>query len=285
MKGHPLPVTVSRLTIFPPTQRIAAVIETMSAATPADQFPHLNHAPIVEAVIDFRAPFRAKWVPEDLKRELAKALPEYPIIEAALQPEFSLPVAGNPAGVKIANLGCKGLRFRTKEQKYVVQFNRDGFAFSHLPPYERWDSFVAEALRLWEIFSMVGQHDKVQRVGVRYINRLPLPLSSDRAPLQLGDYLHNPPRSLPNLEWPCAVFFHKTTFNVPEAHFSVNLISTVEKPQPEANILPVIGDVDVFTRNVIFQPREATAQLPEMRKLKNQAFFGAIQAKTVELLK
>ena len=53
---------------------------------------------------------------------------------------------------------------------YVAQFTRNGFVFSRLKPYEGWETFEAEAKRLWCIYRELAEPSEVQRLGVRFIN-------------------------------------------------------------------------------------------------------------------
>lgn len=53
-----------------------------------EQFPHLPHAPIVEAVIDIRAQAEGAWKETDVSPWLKEKLPDYPQPQS---PSGSLP--------------------------------------------------------------------------------------------------------------------------------------------------------------------------------------------------
>jgi uncharacterized protein (TIGR04255 family) len=68
-----------------------------------------------------------------------------------------------------------GLKFTGEDGVHVAQFNRDSFLFSRLGRYESWEQFRGEAKRLWRIYSIAAGNPQVNRVGVRYINKLYIP--------------------------------------------------------------------------------------------------------------
>jgi uncharacterized protein (TIGR04255 family) len=104
-----------------------------------EQFQHLPHAPIVEAVIEIRARAEVAWEERVVSEQLKPQLPDYPQVSS--QNEFRQEVkfgVGQLPEATQHNLGWKGLRFQSADQRQVVQFNRDSFVFSRLPPYESW---------------------------------------------------------------------------------------------------------------------------------------------------
>ena len=47
-----------------------------------EEFPHLKNAPIVEAVVDFRAVSEVTWEETEIKKKLTEIIPDYPKIES-----------------------------------------------------------------------------------------------------------------------------------------------------------------------------------------------------------
>jgi uncharacterized protein (TIGR04255 family) len=88
-----------------------------------------------------------------------------------------------------------GYDFPSGDGKQIFQARLDGFAFSRLAPYDCWESFRDEGRRLWEIYRTVAQPEVVTRIGVRYINRLDLPLQN----LDFKHYLRTVPEVSPDL--------------------------------------------------------------------------------------
>jgi uncharacterized protein (TIGR04255 family) len=69
-----------------------------------------------------------------------------------------------------------GLRFNSEDGLHAVQFNRDGFVFSRLGKYRSWELFREECKKPWDIYLAVSGVRDIVSYGVRYINKLRLPL-------------------------------------------------------------------------------------------------------------
>ncbi|MGH8605195.1 MAG: TIGR04255 family protein [Gammaproteobacteria bacterium] len=239
-----------------------------------ESFPRLAHAPIVEAVIEVRARAEAPWEEAVILERLKSRLPDYPASQSqqSLQFEFKVEPGKTPEQA-IHDLGWKGLRFESADKLHVAQFNRELFSFSRLRPYDSWNQFSTEALRLWQIHSELAQPIEVQRLGVRFINRTAVPSEG-----RLENYMQVPPQTPRNLELPFANFLHHDTLLVPGHPYAINVIQTVQSPHgPGTEAAALILDIDVYTiqpfelRDNVFPTR-----LAEMRWLKNKVFFGSI---------
>src|SRR5207244_403675 len=79
---------------------------------------------------------------------------------------------GMPPRQIVSDLGWRGLRFRSVDEKHIVQFNRDGFVFSRLEPYTNWVNVSRGGLRLWDMFKEMAKPVAIHRIGLRYINRI-----------------------------------------------------------------------------------------------------------------
>src|SRR5439155_5432026 len=151
---------------------------------------NLPHAPIVEAVIDVRARAEGAWVEQGVRRHFEQILSGYAYLDSqqTFQGEFEIK-AGQPPRQSVRELGLKGVRFRSTDERHIAQFNRDGFVFSRLQPYESWEQLSREATRLWQFYAELARPTEIQRVGVRYINRIQLP----QRELQFEDYIEPAP--------------------------------------------------------------------------------------------
>lgn len=244
----------------------------------AETFPHLSHAPIVEAVIDLRAKSSVPWDYEALQAQLKGELTEYPNVQGQREYRVELKAGvGGTAQKQDFDLGWSGLLFRSKDTFQVTQFQKEGFAFSRVQQYQQWELFLAEAMRLWRIYIKVMRPPAIQRIGVRFINRMPVPAEVFR----LEEYLLGSTQPLPSLGLLSAGFFHQDTLVVPDTSYRVNLIRTVQPVEGTPARIPVILDIDVFLDTPMELDDTALQQrLAEMRWLKNKVFFGSIAPKT-----
>lgn len=248
-----------------------------------EEFPHLSQAPVVEAVIDIRAQASGPFEEEPVRATLEPLLPGFSFLDSQREFHHEVKFAeGNPPEQCIRDLGWKGVRFQSEDRKKIVQFNRDGFVSSRLEPYADWTSFAAEALALWQVFLEIAKPVEINRVGLRYINRIELPLEE----LRLSDYIEPAPKPPRSLNLPYLGFMHHETFAVPEYPYAVNVIRTIQPPQgPSGKGAGLILDIDVFTTSGLDLTTEQLVHvLDEMRWLKNKVFFGTVTEKTLENL-
>lgn len=249
-----------------------------------ETFPLLGRAPIVEAVVEIRARAGADWDESAVAERLKEKLPEYPVVEShrRVRHEFRM-APGQPAEQSLHDLGWRGLRFESEDKRHIAQFARDGFLFSRLTPYESWDRFQSEALRLWHLHSELAQPIEVERLGLRFVNRITI----REGEFRLEDYLQAPPETPRDLDLPLVDFLDRRVLNVPGYPYRVTLIQTVQHPQGgEAVGVGLILDIDVFTTGAFALSGDGIeGRLGEMRWLKNKVFFGSITPKTLEMLK
>ena len=244
-----------------------------------EDFPHLHGAPIVEAVIHWRARSEKKLKREELRQELVRKLPDYPTVK--IQHELHVESALGPDGAAVSRRDeWHGFRLETKDGRYIAQFTRNGFVFSRVTPYENWDRFAAEAKRLWQIHVDLAEPAGIERLGVRFINRI-VPIDVPA----LGDVLTLPPRAPAGMALPIDEFLHRTLFDVAGHPYRVHVIQTSQPPAPpETDAASVIVDIDVFTtRTVEMDAAAVQTHLNEMRWLKNKAFYSLITEETIKL--
>jgi uncharacterized protein (TIGR04255 family) len=250
----------------------------------AESFQHLEHAPIVEAVIEIRTRIESPWEESALGEQLKAKLPGYPKIIS--QGEFRHEVKlkpGKPPEQLFHDLGWRGLRLHSADGRYIAQFNREGFVFSRLQPYESWDQFKEEAMRLWKVHAELAKVLEVQRLGVRFINRITLPVGE----VSLDDYLRVPPQPPGELDLPIMSFFHQDRLLVTGHPYAINIVKTVQPPQGSGSDGGgLILDIDVSTIEPFEQRTNAIDKcLAEMRWLKNKVFYSSLTKGIVEGLK
>jgi len=247
-----------------------------------EPFQHLPLAPIVEAVIDIRA--RAVTVLEEslVKPSLEAKRSGYQFMDSQREIEHKFTLeGGKPPGLMIRDLGWKGLRFQSTDKKHIAQFNRDGFVFSRLEPYQSWQQLYEEGMRLWHVYVELAQPIEIHRIGLRYINRIQLPPDE----LRFEDYLQPAPEPPKRLDLPFHDFLHQDTLAVPGHPYAINVIRTIQPPgAPGVQGLGLILDIDAFTTQG-FELDEALLEqrLLEMRWLKNKVFFGSVTPNALKL--
>ena len=252
-----------------------------------EPFPHLSRAPIKEAVIEIRGRTSVQWEEAHILSVLKPQLPEYPEHRPMRgfvgQIQFA---AGQTPKAMAEDLGWHGLQFISADKKEIAKFQLDLFSFSRLEPYEDWEKFSNEALRLWQIHAKLSKLSVIERVGVRFINRFPLP--HDQQMVKVSDYFNAYADDLPELKLTLAGFLHHETMVVPGHPYAMNVIKTVQAADAPESESAFILDIDVFTQ--FPDPVEGSIEtlrgfLADMHWLKNKAFFGIITNKLKESLK
>ena len=230
-----------------------------------ETFPHLAKAPIAEAVIQWQAWNSGTLVPEELGRQLAEQLPDFPDCQAE-------------------NVGqdiWRGFRGMSADKLRVFQFSGGGVVFRRLKPYATWEPFAADAMRLWQVFLAIAQPVEIERLAVRFTNRIAPIATSD-----LTTYLKQVPTTLDGLGLPISSFFWHSSHPVPGHPFHVNVMQAIQPSKgPQGNEPGLVLDIDVSST----QPFPPTAELVDnhlakMRWLKNKVFFSLLKNSNCLLL-
>lgn len=251
-----------------------------------EAFEHFPKAPIVEAVIDIRARAAAAFEESSVRTYLEARLNGYSFLDSRreFRHELQLEVEdGKPPSQKLHDLGWKGLRFRSADEKHMAQFNRDGFVFSRLEPYTDWQQLSSEGLKLWKVFKELAQPAEIHRIGLRFINRVLLP----QGEIRFEDYMQPAPVSPVGMDLPFQGFMHHDTLAVPGHPYAITVIRTIQLPPHSGGLgVALILDIDVFTIQG-FELDEAMLvhRLKEMRWLKNKVFVGSVTDKAREVFR
>ncbi|MDH4186984.1 MAG: TIGR04255 family protein [Nitrospira sp.] len=252
----------------------------------AETFEHFPQAPAIEAVLDIRARATVDLTEQRLREAAQRNLPTYEFLDSQREIKHEVRFSttqGEEIQQGLQDLGWKGMRFRSTDRRHIVNIHRDGMIFSRLSPYQDWDQFQEEGLRLWDFSTHLTKPETISRIGVRFINQILLP----QGEVNFESYMTSPPSPPENMSMPFLGFMHQGIFQVPESPYSIMITKTIQSPSPTTNNrFALILDTDVFTN----LPRPTTtagleACLKDMRWLKNKAFFGTITEKAKELFR
>jgi uncharacterized protein (TIGR04255 family) len=251
-----------------------------------ESFPHLSRAPIAEAVLEIRARAQVPWDKAEISRKIVEKVPDYPVTipEHGIESNIlTVPNVGGELDVT-SNIGThwQGLRCQSPSVPQVVRFTRDAFLFSRLQPYENFDSFSNEGLRLLEIHRQIADPGNIQRLGLRFINRIEISPKG-----RLKDYFTAPPREASRLKLPLSGFYHNDSIVVPGHPYLANVVKTMQVFPEATKLRPaLILDLSVYVIVPLpFSLDLTVGHLQDMRWLKNKLFFGNLTAETVEQFK
>jgi uncharacterized protein (TIGR04255 family) len=179
-------------------------------------------------------------------------------------------------------LGIHGHRLLSKDGKNVVQLRRDGFTFSRLNPYTKWEEVFGEAWRLWGKYVETAQPLEVSRIAARFINRLLLPLPF----VNPKEYLKAPPVAAEG--WPSDMgsFLSRLVMHDPKSDILVNVIQALEPQASGQTSVTLLFDIDAY-QDVSLTADDVTirARFAGLRELKNRVFFKGLTEKAIDLFR
>jgi uncharacterized protein (TIGR04255 family) len=241
---------------------------------------HYPHAPITEALIDFRVAYPQGISLEKLKRFGAEVRGQYPnesprdIVQGQI--DFSM---SNPHSQ--SSRSTVGYIFHSGDRRQAVQARLDGFTFSRFAPYQDWHHLIDETRRLWTVFVKLLEPTAVLRVAVRYINQINLPLKEGT--LTFEHYL----RTFPGMDMDDKVLLEQFFLRLvmPQEDLSAQLILTEALLPQQGASLGVILDIDLFRENLSLevQSNEIWDMLERYRARKNKYFEASITDATREM--
>lgn len=246
-----------------------------------ETFPQLAKPPIVEAVLHFKVVVTKAPDPVVLKAKLAAQLAEqYPEIQENRRFVVEAFFKGHETLQAPASIDFQGVRLIDQKKVKIAQFNMSEFIFSWRHPYENWNAFIAEAKRLWKIYRLSFECTDIERIGLRFINRLEIPVTTS-----LSSILPKTPEPLKPIGLSSDTFQSRTAHSIPGWPFAINVFQGTED-FAEALVRNLIVDVDVYTTETVACDDGVTLEdyLHRMRWLKNKVFFGLISKRMAKTL-
>lgn len=245
---------------------------------------HYPKAPLTEALIDIRVALPPSMAVTDLAKVRSGEEERYPLEAGHYQLTSQIEInSAERSSATSAKQTQTGHVFRTTDERQVWQVRFDGFTFSRLAPYDRWETMRDEARRLWQLYRQVLQPQSITRIAVRYINRLELPISEEQS-LDYKDYLRTGPEVSPGLPQGLAGFFMQ--LQMPQDDLSAMLILTeATVPSGNARVGSVLLDIDLFREIDLPQDDDSLWLLFErFRVRKNDTFEGSITDRLREMI-
>ena len=244
--------------------------------------PHLERAPIREALIDFRVR-PGIGVEHTPLAELADSLAnDYPLQDPIRQFHGQIAFDESGLGVRSEGGGVYGRRVASRDGLNVAQLRPDGFTFSRLAPYQSWKGMVSDAWPVWERFVAVVRPLGVGRVATRFINCLQVP---PRAPLDR--FLTAPPQIPPGLPTACSAFLFRYVTEATDGIATTVSLATETNKDPEA--VSLVLDIDCYAHREFSVAGGAMVDIKEtltrLRERKNAVFFKSFTPETLEMWK
>ena len=234
------------------------------------------NAPITEAVIDFRV-----QLPEDFETTTLNFYSDfledrYPdkIIQRFIK--GGIKITGSDEKQMDTTSGVKGLQFVSKKEKKAVQVQVDGFTFSKLKPYERWENFIADGRTFWNHYTTLTRPKSILRMSLRYINRIEVPFPFNN----FNEYILTNPQIAPNLPQAVSNFFMRLEIPSPDIDALAIITQTIDSKYSDFSKVPLILDIDVIhSRELKPNDEKIWSIFEELHVFKNEIFFNSITEK------
>lgn len=242
-----------------------------------EEYQILKNAPITEALIDLRVKLPSKLDVKEIDLIYESIKERYPEKQEQRISEFRIET--KPAEELVKSVSkINGYRYISFDKKQILQARLDGFTFSRLHPYIKWEDLSNEAHRLWLLYKDVTSPDLITRVALRYINKFNIPI-----PIRdFSDYLTAPPTVPEGLPQGVSSFLTRIAIYEPSIDAHAIITQLLEQIVNEA--APIILDIDVFkVRPEGLEERDAWNIIEKLRHFKNQIFFKSITKKLKEM--
>lgn len=210
--------------------------------------------PIVEAVIEVRVDGQ---IDESSKQQVSRKLAKfYPSEQLQQSKGINIDLERDVA--EIQHVGTVVTRSNEDENEKAM-LGSNGIAVSQLAAYPSWDVFFSRFKRDWLTWKSVVGHRKVVQIGLRYVNRIDVPMVANTA--RHEDYLTlqiQLPERYPNtvgyslmamvplIEIQSTVTINSGAITSPIPDFAgflldIDIIRQVDVPQKDSDIETLLG--------------------------------------------
>ena len=185
--------------------------------------------------------------------------------------------ADSPAQASVTSDEADGYRYQSGDGARVVQLRRSAMTFSVLQGYTDWDDIRYSASAVWNQYLSMAGPVVVDRVAVRYINVIGVPLGAD-----FDDYLAAGPRIPSKLPQSLLNFFHRVVVPFSDAEATA-IVTQASEPPTQANA-PVLLDLEINAQcKAQGSSTEIWSRLEQLREIKNLVFFSSLTEKALGL--
>lgn len=193
--------------------------------------------PIIEAVCEFRVSKNTPWDLTIPGLFYEKVNSSFPVKEQRVIQEVEF--QQGPEGVQYYIRSSERIFLFAQDRKSFVQLGPRLVAVHCLAPYPTWEGFRPKIENAWNGIREVVEVNSLDRIGLRYINRIALPATAFR----LEDYFGFYPFLAKNLPQEIGSFAMTVEFVYPERPDRCRVrLSTGEDPQ----VSSVVLDIDYF---------------------------------------
>lgn len=236
------------------------------------------HPPIVEAVVEFK--FSASTDEKKYAKVLTNLKKAYDVHKEETHYTYAVDMKAPYKEPKKTTQTVDKLFSNNMTQNIIMRSN--SLAISQLAPYACWDEFRARIFRDFEVWHRAVGYQQLERIGMRYINRIDLPLEDDK--IQLEQY------AVLNINvQPCLKSLDKYSINIQSQLKDIGatvIVNSAMVESPLANHLSLVLDFDIFRMvDSSMKVEDIFTYLDQARTKKNELFESSITEKAREIFR
>ena len=241
-----------------------------------DSKPVYKRPPITEAVIELK--FVKPIEDTDLARISRRFDTDYPLNSIVKNFEIQIQIE-EPSHTSRREI--VGHRRSSRDLSEILLLWPTSFIVSQLAPYPGWGTFFDRFSRDWDNWNKAsGQRKKIARVGVRFINRIDIPIID--AIVEESFYLDVYPK-LPTSLGPVTAYAVQSQLPSDATGLNV-IINSASVPSPLLGHGSIVVDIDVGKDiNSTLKDEDVFDLLNEIRIKKNAVFEACVTDRAREL--
>lgn len=155
-----------------------------------------QNPPIVEVICEFRFLSEQQWDPTVYGLIFQRVKEEYPERETVRQIKGRVVPSSQP-GMRQEIEISEAMRFWRKDRQALIHIAPNLLSINHLKPYPHWENFLPLIKQGLEAYIEVASPSGLERIGLRYINRICIPGQGIRIE-EYFNYKPDLPEGLPN---------------------------------------------------------------------------------------
>ena len=136
-----------------------------------------RNPPIVEVVCEFRFAETPEWDPTVPGLIYAELRDLFPVRRPLKQIDFAAQWQPSDTSLQSQWRVEESIRLLREDERAFAQLLPHQISLHHLTPYPHWEGFQPLLAKTWQAYSIVVPDAEIQRIGVRYINRIELPVA------------------------------------------------------------------------------------------------------------
>jgi uncharacterized protein (TIGR04255 family) len=236
-----------------------------------------RNPPIQEALVEFHTGPGQDWDPTilgKLHEKVKAAYPGKPRQQKLFQASIRA-ADGQPSGISVQE-GIGRFQLVDADGHRIISLGPDVLSVNVLKPYDGWEHFKPRIEAALRAYVEVSGADKVNRIGVRYVNKIVVPASN----IPLPQYFLVGPSMPPGLPSTVAGFLNRAEHVFPDG---VKLILTFASIEAVPGTSALLLDIDVIWEGTPLDMAAALNMVEDLHDREGVAFEALITEKTREV--